>query len=255
MIITVAVWMPLFSQDDAVIEDGWNYKFSGYYKNLFMYQERDKFYNQIYSQPVNKKLVTDISRLRLSPEINYKESFTFHADADIEGIILNYKDSDEFDILFRNRNYNDIVYPEVKIADKENFYSRGKIQNLYAKMSAGKFAGTAGGQQIRFGSSRLWNPLDLMNPVSPVSIEGADEQKGTDALRLDWYPGESTELSCVAAPKRNEDCLQKTEPGSGNYIARIKSGGKDFDAAILGGFTAKGVMPEQILQQRFLTGF
>lgn len=233
------VALPLYSQEDDLIEEGWNFKFSGYYKNLFMYQEREEFYSRIYSTPEKKKMATDINRLRLSPEINYGESFTLHADADIEGIFSNYNNSDEFDILFRKMNYNDIVKPEAEIADRDNFYSRGKLQNIYAKMTAGKFTGTAGRQQVRFGNSRLWNPLDLMNPFTPLSVEGAEEQKGTDALRLDWYPGESTELTCVAAPKRSEDRLDKGEAGSGNYIIRLKSGVKVFDAAVLGGYTAK----------------
>jgi hypothetical protein len=75
------VALPLYSQEDDLIEEGWNFKFSGYYKNLFMYQEREEFYSSIYSVPEKKKMATDINRLRLSPEINYGESFTLHADA------------------------------------------------------------------------------------------------------------------------------------------------------------------------------
>jgi len=231
--------LPLYSQEDELFEEGWDFSFGGYYKNLFMYQEREEFFSHKYSRPEKKKLLTDINRLRLSPEITYAESFTLHADADIEGILSNYNDSDEFDLLFRSESYNDLIKPEAEITDLDSLYARVNIHNAYAKMTAGRFTCTAGRQQVRFGSSRLWNPLDLMNPLSPLSIEGAGEQKGTDALRIDWYPGESTELTCVAAPKRKEDRLDKTEAGSGNYIARIKTGVKVFDAAALGGYTAK----------------
>ena len=237
--ILLIISIPLYSEEDNLFEEGWNFRFRGYYKNLFMYQERDEFYSRIYLPPEDKKLVTDLNRLRVSPEVNYAESFTLHADADLEAVLSNYSNSDEFDLLFRDKGYNDPVKPEAEFAHRENLYVRGKIQNFYAKMVAGKFTGTAGRQQVRFGSSRLWNPLDLMNPFSPLSVEGADEQKGTDALRLDWYPGESTELTCVAAPKRREDSLDKADAGSGNYIARMKSGVKAFDAALLGGYTAK----------------
>ncbi len=239
-IITI-VSLPLYSEDESFYEEGWSFKFSGYYKNLFTYQERDEFYNSIYSPPEKKKLSSDMNRLRLSPEINYAESFIFHADIDIEVVAANYKESDEFDVLWKDSQYNDIVKPEFEIMDRTNLYSKGEFQNFYVKMVAGKFTGTAGRQQVRFGSSRLWNPLDLMNPFSPLSVEGADEQKGTDAFRIDWYPAEATELTCVAAPRREEDSLKKTSPGSGNYIARFKSGIKVFDAAVLGGYTAKRV--------------
>lgn len=247
--------LPLYSEDDELREDGWSFKFNGYYKNLFMYQERDEFYRSIDSRPEKKRLITDINRLRLSPEINYADSFMLHADADIETVSVNYRDSKEFDLLFRNTGYNDLTEPDVVIIDRDNLYSRGKMQNLYAKMVAGKFTGTAGRQQVRFGSSRLWNPLDLMNPFTPITVEGPDEQKGTDALRLDWYPGESTELTCVAAPKRMDDSLEKTEAGSGNYIARLKSGVKVFDAAILGGYTANRRNAGADFTAEFFDGF
>lgn len=229
----------VFPQGDEFSEEGWSFGFGGYYKNLFMYQERDEFYRRFYTPPQKKRMISDMNRLRLSPELNYADSFTLHGDFDIEAVSTNYDDSDEFDRLWRGSDYNDIVKPEAGIYDRENFYSRARVQNLYGKFVAGRFTGTAGRQQVRFGSSRLWNPLDLMNPFSPLSVEGADEQKGTDAFRLDWYPGESTELACVAAPKRENDRLDETSMGSGNWIARFKTGVKVFDAAILGGYTAK----------------
>ena len=69
--------LPLYSQDDPFYEEGWNARFSGYYKNLFMYQERDDFQGSILELPEKKKLVSDLNRLRLSPELDYAESFIF----------------------------------------------------------------------------------------------------------------------------------------------------------------------------------
>ncbi|HOP62794.1 MAG TPA: hypothetical protein PK358_04070 [Spirochaetota bacterium] len=231
--------LPLHSQDDPFYEEGWNARFSGYYKNLFMYQERDEFQGSILELPEKKKLVSDLNRLRLSPELDYAESFIFHADIDIEAVAANYTESDEFELLWESSSYNEIADGKAELAEKENLYALAEFQNIYIKFVAGSFTGTAGRQQVRFGNSRLWNPLDLMNPFSPLSVEGSEEQPGTDALRLDWYPGESTELTLVAAPKREDDDIKKTSIKSGNYIARLKSGVKVLDVALLGGYTAK----------------
>lgn len=227
------------SGDKGFYQEGWDFKFSGYVKNILMYQEKSQFYTDVLLPPERKKMISDMNRFRLSPEINYSESITLHADMDFETVATNYNRTDEFDSLWKESDYNDIVKPSWEAFDTGDIYGRAEFQNLYAKGVAGKFTVTAGRQQVRFGSSRLWNPLDLMNPLSPLSIEGSGEQKGTDALRIDWYPGESTEFTGVGAPKREDDSYGKIKGSSGNYIARLKTGVKEFDAALLVGYTAK----------------
>ncbi len=226
-------------EDELSDGTGWSTEFSGYYKNILEYQERDDFHAHYYSTPESKKLAADMNRLRLSPEISYAESFYLHADFDIEAVSANYKHSDEFDASWKISQYNEPVKSEIVVADTESSYAVADFRNLYARGIAGKFTGTAGRQQVRFGNSRLWNPLDLMTPFSPLALEGADEQKGTDSLRLDWFPGESTELTGVAAPKLEGNSYGDTGPGSGNYLARFKTGVKELDVALLGGYTAK----------------
>jgi len=238
-ILVIINVLPLHAQNESFSEEGWDARFSGYFKNLFMYQEREDFQDTVFDVPEKKKLVSDLNRLRLSPEIDYGESFIFRADIDIEAVASNYTGSDEFVLLWKDSPYNEIADSKAEFAEKENLYAFAEFQNLYIKFVAGSFTGTAGRQQVRFGNSRLWNPLDLMNPFSPLSVEGSGEQPGTDALRIDWYPGESTELTLVAAPKREDDDIKKTSVGSSNYIARLKSGVKVLDVALLGGYTAK----------------
>jgi hypothetical protein len=229
----------LYSNGDAFTDEGWNFKLNGYYKNLFMYHEVNRFQSDIYSPAEKKKLISDMNRLRISPVINYSGNFILYADADFEAVRSNYNKTQHFDEYWRGSDYNDFMKLSREPYYSRELYCRAEFQNVYGKMSAGKFTGTAGRQQIRFGSSRLWNPLDLMNPVSPLLAEGSSEQKGTDAFRLDWYPGESTELTGVAAPRRENDDFSDITVESGNYIARLQTGVKEFDAALLAGHTAK----------------
>jgi hypothetical protein len=229
----------LYADGDKFANEGWDFRFSGYYKNLFIYQHVNNFQRDIYSPSESKKMISDLNRLRISPEINYSENFIFHTDAYFESVNSNYNKTDYFDTYWRESDYNEFVKLSREPYYSSKLYCRVEVQNMYGKMSSGKFTGTAGRQQVRFGSSRLWNPLDLMNPVSPLLAEGNREQKGTDSLRLDWYPGESTELTVVAAPRREDDDFSEVTAESGNYIARLQTGVKVFDAAILGGYTSK----------------
>ena len=231
--------MPLFPAGEGLYEEGWNFGIGGYYKNLFLYQEREEFYSHVYSPPEKKKAASDLNRLRLSPELNFAESFTFHSDIDIEAVTTNYYGTDEFDAAWRTDDYNDFANLSCDITDNSRVYSKAEFQNIYAKMVAGSFTVTAGRHQVRFGSSRLWNPLDLMNPLSPLSVEDAGEQSGTDSLRVDWYPAESSELTLVAAPRRVNDRYGDAGIKSGNYIGRFKAGVKEIDAALLAGYTSK----------------
>lgn len=256
LIVILAATSPLFSQDDTSGE-GWNAKLSGYYKNLFMYQEKGTWYDAGYL-PDERRMLSDLNRLKLSPEITWSDSFIFHTDADIEGIFSNYGDTSVFDSYWLDQDYNRLTKPHREFVNNENTCIRAEIRNMYAKMVMGSFTGTLGRQQVRFGSSRLWNPLDLLNPFSPLLVEGADEQTGIDALRVDWYPSDYTELALAANPARKNDSLDETNAGSGNYIARFKAGLDRVDVAVLAGYTAKrrnyGFDFQQVLLDGMLTG-
>jgi len=239
LLIFILCPVEIFSRSEEFYQEGWAFKIGGYYKNIFMYEDRNSFYSDVCSFPVKKELISDVNRLRISPEHTFKDSFIFNADIDLETVSTNYYGTNEFDARWRESEYNDIIKPSREIADNNRIYGRAEFQNIYIKMSAGQFTGTAGRQQVRFGSSRLWNPLDLMNPISPLLVEGAGEQKGTDAVRLDWFPGDTMELTGVFSPRRENDRCHKMEPESGNYIARFKGGVNKTDIALLAGYTSK----------------
>lgn len=219
----------------------WNTVIRGSYRNLFTYQNTDEFIDDAYSQPRNKHMTADLNRLGISPEISYGDILTFHSDIDFEAVFSNYNKTIPFDMYWRETDYNDFTKPSVEPLYNRVIYTAAEIRNIYLKFTRGSFTGTAGRQQIRFGSSRLWNPLDLLNPFSPVHIEGSDEQKGIDALRLDWYPGESTELTCVINPVRENDIFAETDFKSSNYALRLKTGISEFDAALITAYTAKRI--------------
>lgn len=241
MAASAAVYGQDYAQDDTPEPEyaEWDAVLRGSYRNLFVFQHTDTFMKDVYSSPREKNLSADLNRFSFSPEISYGENFIFHADADIESIFSNYNKTIPFDLYWQEADYNAFTKPSVELLNNRSTYLSAEFRNLYVRMTKGTVSGTIGRQQVRFGSSRLWNPLDILNPYSPLHVEGADEQNGIDAIRLDWYPGESTELSCVFNPVRENDELNKTNIRSSNYAARFKTGFSEFDAALLAARTAR----------------
>ena len=55
---------------------------------------------------------------------------------------------------------------------------------------------TLGKQRIPFGVGRIWNPIDIFNPIDFTSIE-TDIRKGVDALRVEHSLGDLSSLNLV----------------------------------------------------------
>ena len=226
--------------DDAFIEEGFLFKFSGKYNNLFILHETDNYRGDNLSSPCNKKLISDLKRIRLSPELRYSDTLTIHIDYDNEIIMSSFNKSHEFDAYWRPSDYNDAADLTWEPKNTEDIFYRTKIHRAYAKFIIQKYTLTLGRQQVRFGSGKLWNPLDILNPIAPTFVEGAEEQKGTDAFRVDRYIGESTEITAVYSQKRYENSLRKTRLQNSNSLVRLKStfslSGNTTDLALLGGW-------------------
>ncbi|MBN1930181.1 MAG: hypothetical protein JW786_01050 [Desulfobacterales bacterium] len=209
----------------------------GSYKNLFTYFTTDNYWDEKTNTYKHKRLFADLNRIRLSPEIKISENVFLHADIDNEVIAANYTNSRTFDGYWSPSTYNDLYDADIDHSFHDHYVYRFNLHRLFAKIVTGNFTITLGRQQIRFGSGRLWNPLDILNPISPTFIEGAEDQKGTDAVRLEYYPGISTEIAIVYAPKRTDDKLDGSilANQNTNAVCRIRTTMKDTDIALLGG--------------------
>ena len=259
-----------FSQDDAKNADNGDrdkpaaqhdrlFNITGLYKNLFTFQETDDYIpGKNPFDRENKKLASDLNRIRLSPELNYKEKIIIHVDYDNELVFSNFNKSYAFDAQYRPTEYNSLIDMTWEPYYVRNVYYRTKIHRAYAKLSLENITLTAGRQQIRYGSGRLWNPLDILNPVSPSAVEGAEEQAGTDAVKLDWFFSRETELSLVYDQKRHDNGFADTGPKDANSVARFKTVAGENEIALLAGFisrkAAAGIDASTILYKGMLRG-
>ena len=231
------------NDDDLLDDKGAKFSFKGHFKNLFTYKTTDNFAVKTTSPPYyeinSKRLITDLKRIRLSPEFKYSDFLTVHIDYDNEIILSNFNRSITFDNYWRVSEYNDLFDMSWEPHYSEDVLYRTKIHRAYMKLVLSDFTITLGRQLIRFGSGRLWNPLDIMNPISPTFVEGAEDQKGTDALKVDYYFNDTTELTFVYDQKLQNDRYSDTEGKDINTVLRFKTTFFKTDFAVLGGYVTR----------------
>lgn len=235
---------PAFPQESgeetpAAVEEQKVFTFGGKFRNLFMFQRVDNFRGTDPYAMRTKNLFADLKRIRLSPEVHYRDLLSIRVDFDNELIMSNYNRSFEFDGTWRPRHYNDFFDLSWEPYYSRDILYRTKIHRAYIKISKDFFSLSFGRQQIRFGSGRLWNPLDILNPVNPMLLEGPEEQQGTDALLLTFNCNENTEISIIYDQKlRNNSFSDITAAGS-NYLLRGKTTVSTTDIGVMGGWVAR----------------
>ena len=192
------------TSDEQQKESGlFSFRIGGYATTLLTHMTTEDFSGYLWSAHPNKKkaLTADLNRVRLSPELDVSENFHARLDLDAEAIYSTYQNSPEFRDFFGTGDENDLMDLD-STKEMSHGYYRLKVHRAYFKWMIQSLTITAGRQQIRFGSARLWDPLDLLNPVFPLSVEGAEEQKGTDAIRLEYYLTPTVE-SHARIPKKS----------------------------------------------------
>ncbi|OHD72158.1 MAG: hypothetical protein A2W19_14705 [Spirochaetes bacterium RBG_16_49_21] len=221
---------------------GPEFRLKGLVKNLYSFHRTDYYLGENPLTVSSKNLSADLTRVRLSPEFKYRNFLTIALDYDNELIWSNLGKSMDFKAYWRPRQYNDFLHLTWEPYRGDDLYYRTKIHRAVVKAGTKDFAVTVGRQQIRFGSGRLWNPLDILNPLSPVFIEAASEQKGTDAVRLDFFPDKKSEITIILDLKRGNDKIEHINYRDLNYLLRAKTAVAEVDIAILGGYvTRRGV--------------
>ncbi len=213
-----------------------DFSFRSQYQQMFLH-----YPVQAYSlSSESKTLVSDTKRLRLSPEFTIMDSLMIYMDIDNTLIHGNYLQSPEFFSLWQPPSYNDLLRLEKFFSNNQDLFLKSSLHRLFLKIRTSKLTITAGRQLVRFGSGRLWNPLDIMNPISPISIQGSDDLKGIDALRVEYFLFDTAVISIVFEPKRyqNNDDIKNFSGENINSAVRIKVSMGDLEVAGLYGFIA-----------------
>ncbi|MBL1273718.1 MAG: hypothetical protein COB25_014825 [Oceanospirillales bacterium] len=168
--------------------------------------------------------VSNVTRIRLEPQYR-QQNWSFQAAYDLEFLSGSFLDSPEFALLKQARDprywaLQNKLDESGELVIRHQLY-RGTLQ---WRSPVGDFR--LGRQQINWATTLIWNPMDILNPVSPLQLE-PDERIGVDALLWDKSWGALGRISAVYAPQHN------TNESSG--ALRIKRFIGGIDASVMAG--------------------
>lgn len=176
------------------------------------------------SQLDGKSYFSNLTRLRLEPRYRSGD-WTLEAAYDLEALTGSFLDSPDF-ALFREA-------PDPRYWDLQGeLYQSGDLvagQQLYRataqwRSPLGDFR--LGRQQINWSTTLIWNPTDILNPLSPLQLE-PEERIGVDALLWDKAWGPVGRISAVHAPQHEPD-----EASTAVRVRRLLAG---VDASLMAG--------------------
>ena len=110
-------------------------------------------------------------------------------------------------------------------ADETSWIGLTQFDRLMIDYAIEKLQITIGRQRINWGQSYVWNPNDLFNTYSYFDFD-YEERPGTDAVRLQYYLGESSKLELSGA--LNSD-------GKITSLLLYRMNTRGFDIQFLGG--------------------
>lgn len=122
---------------------------------------------------------------------------------------------------FRNRLFTgDLVrggsYAEVTAADQgfmdlswnllneQSFFFNTTVDRLWFDLNYNKFQARMGRQRINWGQALVWNPNDIFNAYSFFDFDYI-ERPGSDAVRLQYYPGSSSAIELAVKGDHDGD--------------------------------------------------
>jgi hypothetical protein len=101
-------------------------------------------------------------------------------------------------------NDNGLADLSWNILDEQSFLLNTSVDRLWVDLNYGKFQARVGRQRINWGQTLVWNPNDIFNVYSYFDFDYV-ERPGSDAIRLQYYPGYSSAVEiAVKADSENK---------------------------------------------------
>jgi hypothetical protein len=169
-----------------------NFELEGYYKSLLAVSE-----TVLGSQ---SEYTVDINRLRLELRGRPVPWFDYELQYDNEALLGSYLRTEQFQLLqaLPQRSYWDL---EDEYLSRDSVQMSHRVYRAVVTATAAETKVSLGRQRIAWGSGRLWNPTDLLNPYNPTQLE-FQEREGADAVLVEQSFGALSRASAVYAPQR-----------------------------------------------------
>lgn len=96
------------------------------------------------------------------------------------------------------------------ILDNENTYTKSTKENDndtnfyrgYVKYSDDSHLITLGKQRVPYGVGRVWNPIDIYNPIDATAVE-SDQRKGVEALHYEYAISDLSSIDTTISNKKS----------------------------------------------------
>lgn len=84
-----------------------------------------------------------------------------------------------------------------RLNDHSGYIAYSNIDRLWLQFTVGSFEAKIGRQRINWGQTFVWNPNDLFNSYTYFEVD-YPERPGSDAVRLQYYPGMTSSIELAA---------------------------------------------------------
>ena len=90
------------------------------------------------------------------------------------------------------------------IVNENSILLNTTIDRYWVDLNYGKFQARIGRQRINWGQTFVWNPNDIFNTYSFFDVDYI-ERPGSDAIRLQYYPGSSSAIEFAIKANNDKD--------------------------------------------------
>ncbi|MFC2132140.1 hypothetical protein ACFLSQ_11970 [Bacteroidota bacterium] len=212
-----------------------DFDIKGYVYNMLTYMNLSKSQQQDYGLNTGH-LATNITRLRLMPNLNIGDNSRITMHYEIDGLFSKVNLPFFSSPGITNRQAVKLNWDITKTDSTSDvsFITNHYIDMLYFKQffDWGEFV--FGRQVVTWGVGRIWQPTDLFNPINPANFAKI-ERDGSDALSGKIYLGDFTDMEFVV---NFREMIRDY-----NYGTRFRSNYEGYDlTAVMGYFDQRAVV-------------
>lgn len=166
---------------------------SGYYKNLLIGSET--------AFPARESYALDLNRLRLEVKGKLAEPAALDLQYDNEALLGSYLRTEQFRVQ-KDQPAPQYWDAQSNYGESPSYYARHRLYRATMTFTSGGVDLRIGRQRIAWGTGRFWSPLDILNPLSPTTLE-REERVGVDAALAEYKLGALSRASFVYAPQHS----------------------------------------------------
>jgi hypothetical protein len=115
--------------------------------------------------------------------------------------------------------------------DRNRLAAVQRLDRLFLGYSGVRQSLRFGRQAVSWGNGLVFQPLDFVNPFSPIAID-KDYKTGDDMLYGQWLAGEKDDVQAIVLPRR-DPATNRIESNQSSYAVKYRSRISGFDLDLL----------------------